>query len=223
MKREVRPEILDSLPPDHPHALANRRDLRRLNRLLGNGRWFARQLAPRLRPGDTVLEAGAGAGDLGRELWRRVPVVRECRYTGLDLAHDRPAGWPDRWDWRRGDVREHAFDPPPRVVIVNFLLHQFAREDLARLGARLARVPVWVICEPRRAWAPLVGLALLRPLGLHRVSWLDGRTSVRAGFRGQELVRWLGAGSPARSTVVTETALGMHRVVSACEPSRPAT
>lgn len=221
MKRQVRPEILDLLPPAHPHAVANRRDLRRLNRLLGNGRWIARQLAPLLQPGDTVLEAGAGSGELGRELWRRLPVVRQCRYTGLDLGHDRPADWPRRWDWQRGDVREHPFDPPPRAVVVNFLLHQFERDDLLRLGERLAKVPVWVFCEPRRSWRPLLGLLLLRPLGLHRVSWLDGRTSVRAGFRGQELAVWLGAAAAARSTTVTETALGMHRMLSHLRPSQP--
>jgi hypothetical protein len=214
MKRVVRPEILDSLPPDHPDAVANRHDLRRLNHLLGNGRWIARQLSSWLRPGDAVVEAGAGAGDLGRELWRRLPAIRACRYTGLDIACDRPTDWPEGWDWQRADVRDHAFAPPPRAVVVNFLLHQFTREDLARLGERLAQVPVWVICEPRRSRVPLVGLALLRPLGLHRVSWLDGRTSVRAGFRGRELAAWLGATGPKRSATLSETLLGMHRLVS---------
>jgi len=35
-------ELLDSLPPDHPDALHNRRDLRLTNALMGNSRWFQR-------------------------------------------------------------------------------------------------------------------------------------------------------------------------------------
>lgn len=214
MKRIVRPELLDSLPPDGRAALANRRDLRLINRLLGNWRWLAQQLVRWVRPGDRVLEAGAGDGALGRYLWRRVPAVRSGEYTGLDWRRDRPDGWPAAWAWHRGDLLAQVFDPPPRVLLVNFLLHQFEDDQLQGLGARLADVPVWLICEPMRGRRGLVGLALLRPLGLHPVSWADGRTSIRAGFRGQELVRLLD-GPGARISATRDTILGSHRIVSA--------
>ena len=217
MTRVVRPELLDSLPPNGRAARANRHDLRRINRLLGNWRWLAQQLARRIRTGDRVLEAGAGDGALGRYLWRRVPAVRTCQYAGLDWRQDRPDGWPAAWAWRRGDLLAQAFEPPPRVLVVNLLLHQFHNDQLRSLGTRLADVPIWLICEPMRSRRGLFGLAMLRPLGLHRVSWVDGRTSICAGFRGDELVRLLD-GHGARSSTARDTVLGSHRLISVSRP-----
>ncbi len=50
MQRTPQPELLDSLPPQHPDALHNRRDLRLTNRVMGNHRWLIRTLPPLLRP-----------------------------------------------------------------------------------------------------------------------------------------------------------------------------
>ena len=72
LPRRVQPEILDSLPPDHPDAVHNRRDLRFFNALMGNYRWMAKVLGANLRPRDRILELGAGEGDLGRYLQRRI-------------------------------------------------------------------------------------------------------------------------------------------------------
>ncbi len=209
------PEILDTLPPDHPAALANRRDLRRINALQGNSRWIARSLAARLRPSDHVLEAGAGDGTLGRELWRCLPILRQCRYTGLDRQCDRPADWPSGWDWIRADLLDHPLTPAPRVVVVNFLLHQFSDGQLADLSRRLQASALWVVCEPHRSRHALLGLGLLRLLmGLHPVSWQDGRTSIRGGFRGQELPALLEADATGRATRVTIDPRGVYRMVS---------
>ena len=38
--RVVIPELLDHLPADEPEALRSRRDLRRVNWLMGNERWL---------------------------------------------------------------------------------------------------------------------------------------------------------------------------------------
>jgi hypothetical protein len=40
MLRQVLPEILDHLPADDPEAIGSRRDLRRINFLMGNKRWI---------------------------------------------------------------------------------------------------------------------------------------------------------------------------------------
>jgi hypothetical protein len=215
MRRQVRPEILDGLPADHPAARANRRDLRRINALQGTPRWFAARLRRHLRPDDHVLEAGAGDGTLGRELARRVPGLAACRYTGLDRQTGPPAGWPAGWAWRREDLRHADLSPPPRVVLIGNLLHQFSAADLADLGARLRTVPIWLVCEPHRSRHALLGLALLRPLlRLHAVSWRDGRTSIRAGFGGGELPRLLGADHAGRHNRVTIDPRGVYRLVS---------
>ena len=86
MIRIVKPEILDSLPEDHPDAIHNRRDIRMFNRIMGNFRWFSRQLRRHLLPGDTILEIGAGTGDLGRHLRRTTPDNWVSKLDGLDLC-----------------------------------------------------------------------------------------------------------------------------------------
>jgi len=212
MERMVKPEILDTLPPGDPAAAANLRDLRLLNRLMGNWRWAARILRRRLRPGDHVLEAGAGLGDLGRELRRNVPELRTCRYTGLDLRQ-RPADWPAAWDWRQGDLLDLDISPAPQVLLINFLLHQFTDLQLDRIGRSIAGIPVWIFCEPYRSRLPMVALALLRPLGLHPITGHDGRVSIQAGFRGRELADRLGAGV-GRTTEITVDPRGSYRLVS---------
>ncbi|MFO7655272.1 MAG: class I SAM-dependent methyltransferase [Candidatus Krumholzibacteriia bacterium] len=208
----VKPEILDTLPPGDPAAAANLRDLRLLNRLMGNWRWAAGILRRRLRPGDHVLEAGAGLGDFGRELRRNVPQLRTCRYTGLDLR-ERPADWPAAWEWRQGDLLAQDFTPAPRVLLVNFLLHQFTDAQLASLGRSFAGIPVWIFCEPYRSRLPMVALALLQPLGLHPITGHDGRVSIQAGFRGRELADRLAAVG-ARTTRIAVAPRGSYRLVS---------
>jgi len=218
--RVVRPEILDSLPPDHPAAVANRRDLRRINRIMGTSSWIASMVEKWFVQGDHILEVGAGDGELGRYLRGRLPDLQRCRYTGLDRSHTRPADWPDTWAWRRHDLLDHEFEQKPDVLIANFLLHQFTDTDLARLGRAIAEIPVWILCEPHRSRLALAGLAALRPFGLHDVSWHDGRVSVRVGFRGRELADLLGADAGGRQTRVAIDRRGSYRLVSIVPGSR---
>jgi SAM-dependent methyltransferase len=194
--RRVLPEILDSLPEDHPDARHSRRDLRWINRLMGNHRWFLRTLPALLRPGERVLELGAGDGEFGRRLARRGLAV-DC----LDLA-PRPGNWPEGRLWHTADLRE--FDGYPRygAVVGNLIFHQFDDPTLARLGATLgAAVRVIVAREPARSRlsrALFAGLALL--LRANRVTRHDGRVSIDAGFLGDELPRALRL-DPKRWTV----------------------
>src|SRR5882672_8751466 len=93
MQRTLQPELLDSLPPQHPDARHSRRDLRVINRIMGNHRWFERTLPSCRRAGERVLEIGAGTGELGLRLstWG-LPV------SGLDLC-PQPEEWIDTGDW----------------------------------------------------------------------------------------------------------------------------
>ena len=68
MKRVVEPEILDGLAADDPAAVASRRDLRLINRIMGNTRWLRRAFMLKVRPQDLVVELGAGDGSLGLSL-----------------------------------------------------------------------------------------------------------------------------------------------------------
>src|SRR4029453_9012932 len=62
--RIIETEWLDSLAPSDPRAEHARRDLRRVNTIMGNARHIATALEPRWREGMRVADLGAGDGSL---------------------------------------------------------------------------------------------------------------------------------------------------------------
>lgn len=214
MLRTVQAEILDSLDEDDPAARANRRDLRRLNRLMGNYRWCREQLRRELRPGDRLLELGAGDGELGRLAAGALPPGAGA--TGLDLGR-RPERWPDAWAWRQADIlSEDALDGAD-VVLANLILHQFDDDALASLGRRLGASGArrLIANEPARRRLHLWQMRLSRPLGWHPVSRHDAAASIRAGFLGHELAERLGLDPAAWRWTARTTFLGAYRFVAA--------
>jgi hypothetical protein len=214
MKRACEPEILDSLPFDHPDAARNRRDLRLINRFMGNGAWFEGVLPGLMHPGERALELGAGTGELGCRLARRgVPL------DGLDLW-PRPAAWPRDGGWHSADLRTFSGFEPYAVVIGNLILHQFSDADLAALGARIRRsARVVVACEPSRRRLSQRMIAALGPLlGANYVTLHDARVSVAAGFTGDELPLALGMDRASWNYSCKTTALGAFRMVAVRSP-----
>ena len=210
MQRILQAELLDSLPPGHPDALHNRRDLRVINRCMGNYGWFARTLPALLRPGEAVLELGAGDGTLGMKLAARgIPV------DGLDLW-PRPVAWPAARKWHRMDLRTFADYGSYPVVAGNLIFHQFSEAELGELGAILRRgARTIVACEPARRRFSQTLLATLGPLlGAGTVTRHDGPVSVAAGFRDEELPRALGLLNDAWTIHCGQTALGALRMVA---------
>ena len=214
MRRELQPELLDSLPPAHPDALHNRRDLRLTNQLMGNHRWLTRTLPALLRPGEPVLELGAGTGELGARL-----AARGVGLDGLDLW-PRPAGWPPARAWHRTDLL--AFDGYDRyaAIIGNLIFHQFATSDLAALGRKLRRTArVIVACEPERRRLSQVFFARIAPLlGANHVSLHDAHVSIAAGFCDQELPQMLGLEPAAWDCRCTTTAMGAYQMIAVRRP-----
>lgn len=210
MQRMLQPELLDSLPPGHPDALHNRRDLRLTNRIVGNHRWFQRQLPPLLRPGERALELGAGTGELGQALGRRGVAI-----DGLDLW-PRPEAWPPSADWHAGDLRAFAGYARYQALIGNFIFHQFPDGELRQLGAAFGpSVRLILACEPaRRRFSQFLFRTLGPLLGANHVSLHDAHVSIAAGFRGDELPLALGL-SPERWTVRHSiTPLGIYRMIT---------
>ena len=109
MSRIVQAELLDSLPHDHPAARQNRRDLRLTNWIMGNHRWLIRSVPRHIRPGERLLELGAGDGELARRLQRRGRLV-----DALDLC-PAPATWPAAADWHR--VKQYCLGALTRVAV----------------------------------------------------------------------------------------------------------
>jgi hypothetical protein len=211
MQRTLQPELLDSLPPDHPDALHNRRDLRLTNAITGTHRWIARTVPTLLQPGERALELGAGTGELGRKL-----AAAGLACDGLDLW-PRPDDWPSACGWHREDLMRFTGFEHYTVVFANFLLHQFSDADLARLGTRLrhANVRAIVACEPVRCRRSQVLFRVLGPvLGANHVSLHDAHVSIAAGFRGEELPRTLGLPPTEWRVRCNSTWLGIYRLVA---------
>lgn len=210
MARVVEAEILDSLPPDAPVARRNRRDLRLINALMGNERWFARTAFPHLPPDACVVDLGAGEGRLGLALARQRP---DARASGIDLIPAPPA-WPAGYAWTQGDWREASLAKAD-AVLGNMILHQFEDPDLRALGQRIAASSVCLLAfvEPARSAWHVWQLRLLAP-ALHPVTRHDGAVSIRAGFRGAELPALLGLDAPRWRVSVNHTPLGAYRLLA---------
>lgn len=210
MPRVVEPEILDHLPPDDPDAIASRRDLRRVNFIMGNERWIlrsARKFSAAAAKG--IVEIGAGEGKLTEKLARAFPAAP---VTACDLA-PRPADLDPRIHWLQGDIFTKNSSLSGGILIANLFLHHFEPPALLALGKLCAGFEVLVFSEPDRARLPHVLGALGHPI-MNRVTRHDLHVSIRAGFRRGELQALLGL-DPARwSLSETSTWRGARRVLA---------
>ena len=210
MQRTLQPELLDSLAPDDPAAIHNRRDLRLTNRIMGNHRWLTRRLPGLLRPGELGLELGAGTGELGLRL-----AHAHVQVDGLDLW-PRPEDWPAGRAWHRADLRLFSGYAGYAAVLGNLIFHQFSGNELAGLGSVLRRHSrVIVACEPARRRVSQVLFRTLGPLfGANHVSLHDAHVSIAAGFRDDELPQALGLAATDWDCHCTTTALGAYRMIA---------
>ncbi len=210
--RIVEPEILDGLEAGDERALRCRRDLRRINLLMGNYRWMVGNLKRLGLERAEGIELGSGDGELGLRLSAACPGLR---VTGFDLA-ERPTSWPSRFEWVQGDLREtlQGFPVEGRFVVANMVFHHFREAELRELSGLLAGCEWILACEPwrRRLFAGLG--ALLRLTGISADTFHDLRVSVRAGFRGNELPDSLGISEEWRERRVSRSSLGAYRLTA---------
>jgi hypothetical protein len=197
--RHLADEILDHLAPDDPRAVRARKDLRRINRIMGSARIIGRALAQSGRPLVRIIELGAGDGALMLQLAQRLaPRSPQAHVTLLDRQALVPAevraglaalGWtPDLMttdvaDWIAGPDAARA-----DLAISNLFIHHLDAAALRKLFAALAaRVDMFVACEPRRGRLALSASRLVGLLGANAVTRTDAVLSVQAGFRDNEL------------------------------------
>lgn len=198
-------------------AIRSRRDLQRVNRVMGScgilSRAVRRALTPAPQHGPLrILELGAGDGSLALRIATRLATSwHEAELTLLDrqaliadtmgtaFAH---LGWTlrpmtlDVLEWARAPTQQ-PLSRRWNVVLTNLFLHHFEEDRLRELLSAVAdRCDVFVACEPRRTLPALIGSRLLPALGVSADTRHDAIVSVLAGFRGNELSRiW-----PARRT-----------------------
>lgn len=208
-RRQISPEILDDLPPADPRAIRSRRDLQRVNRVMGSCGILSRAIRHALAsaPHDAplrILELGAGDGTLALRIAKRLanswpaaeltlldrlPLATQA--TGTAFAH---LGWTlrpltvDVLEWARAPAQQRAaaWD----VILANLFLHHFEEDPLRELLSAVAgRCNAFIACEPRRSLPALAGSELMYALGVSADTRHDAIASVRAGFRGSELSR----------------------------------
>jgi hypothetical protein len=209
LQRAVIPELLDHLPVDDPHAVRSRRDLRRINFLMGNERWVRRTLAR--FPAATqsgIVELGAGDGRLCSALANAFP---ESPVTALDLAPS-PDGLSPRVKWLRGDLFTQPPPVPGGVRIANLFLHHFEGESLTALGRWMENADLLVFNEPDRAALPHWLGRLMHPW-INHVTRHDMHVSITAGFAVGEIQRMLGLDPGRWIFEETSTWRGSRRVI----------
>jgi hypothetical protein len=200
LTRRVEPETLDHLPEDDPSAIRSRRDLRRINRFMGNFSIVDSLLSDSLvHPPTRIAELGAGDGSLALTLARR--RAREWPAVTLTVVDQQSLlsvqtraalaglGWTvhaavmDVFAWL-----EREDHPRYDAIFANLFLHHFEADALSRLFRAIARITdCFIACEPRRAQVALLGSHLVGALGANAVTRNDAVLSVRAGFRDREL------------------------------------
>jgi hypothetical protein len=179
VKRQVVPEILDSLSGDDPGALRSRRDLRLINVLMGNERWILKQ-----NYCGGVIELGAGEGQLTRKIAARGQVV------GLDLQ-ERPDGLDV--PWLAGDLFQILPEVEGETIVANLVLHHFRDNQLAQLGKLIRDRRSLIAVEPWRSKISLAEGYALWPL-INHITKHDMMVSIRAGFRNGDLRKLLDLG-----------------------------
>jgi hypothetical protein len=200
-ERTVTPERLDHLAPDHPLAIASRRDLQRVHRAMRSVAILKHAVSSlnAATPPRRILELGAGDGSLLLRLaramqphWGEMDVVLLDRHNLLSSAA-RQAFNELRWhvtfmsmdalEWAKSASTER-YD----LCVTTLFLHHFEGADLARLLAGIAtRTDAFIACEPRRSTLALMGSRMIGVLGANEVTREDGVKSVLAGFNGLEL------------------------------------
>jgi hypothetical protein len=198
MIRQLEAEWLDALPAQDKRAQASRRDLRRLNILMGQVGLMASALRACARSVPrTIVDLGGGDGSfmlrVAQKLsgdWRGVRVISVDRGA---VVSDETWRTFAALGWRIESVTMDVFDflelgEHADAITVNLFLHHLTEDDLRRLFTlAAARGNLLVACEPRRALFPLVATRLLWAIGCNDVTRHDAFLSVRAGFRGREL------------------------------------
>lgn len=201
--RQPEKELLDHLPPDEPNAQASRRDLRRINTFMGSMRFIRRSLGRLARPGDRILELGAGEASLGSQL----PTLD---YTGLDTAPP-PR---DNIQWRQTDAMTFDDFRSYEFVVANLILHHFENEAIRSLARRiLPAVRGIVVVEPWRHRFPAALMHCAHPF-VHPVTRHDSAASIRAGFRPGELPSLLGLDAASWNLQETPSWRGAIRMVA---------
>ncbi len=181
--RSLQPEILDRLDVGDPRAIQSRRDLQKVNALMGHSRFLARALRGSIA-GSLLVELGSGDGTLLLKVARRLGTQTQTRPSRVRRSaavgqltrlarRFKAAGW----EVERQGVRRVRLAETPRSRAVRCDHRELVSSPLRRPRAvRASRA--CVTPDERdsshvsrcRSTLPLSGVSLLRP---SRLQWRD--------------------------------------------------
>lgn len=201
MQRLVEPELLDGLPADDPRAIRSRRDLRRINALMGNVRVLSSAIQETFirKPPKRIADLGAGDGTLMLRLarnlpaqWRDVELVlvdrraiisdeTRCQFEALSWRVKFAAA--EVTEWLTQSARDRM-----DLITANLFLHHFSETGLRQILTLAAeRTDCFLACDPRRYPAAIRASRWLWLIGCSSVTRHDAAASIRAGFDRHEL------------------------------------
>jgi len=218
--------MLDGLPENDPRAIRSRRDLQRINRIMGSAAIIAQALNQNQRIPKRIVELGTGDGSLMLALAKRFaadwPDVHVTLLDRLNLVSSATVEEFNRLGWTveilQADVLEWAESPMIRqwdIGLANLFIHHFDSMQIQSLFAALGqRTDLFVACEPRRSWLPLFASKLVGLIGANAVTRKDAVLSVQAGFYGQELSTLWPSDSSEWSLEENAARLFSHRFIA---------
>ncbi len=179
------PELLDDPATTPAQAALNLADLRRYNRWLGGCRVLLGLLARERLDRFSLLDVGAGSGDVPDAVARSYPRARivlcDLKPHHLPGAGERVAAGAHTLPFAAA-----SFD----FVSASLLLHQFRDDDVVaalREFGRVARRAV-LVNDLERHWFPLLFVHLSAPIFARSpLSRHDAPASVRQAFQPDEL------------------------------------
>ena len=202
MIRTLQAELVDDLPAHHPAAIETRRDLRRINTLMGHAGIFIRALKtvfPK-QPPTHLLEIGAGDGEILLRVARRMSGRwRDMDVTFVDLQNllnEKTKADFAALDWKVRSIEADIFElwsddtaaQKTDVILANLVLHHFTDAQLTSLFSDAAKkADAFIAVEPRRERWSLFWANCLSLIGCGPVACHDAPVSVQAGFTGREL------------------------------------
>ncbi len=196
MQRVLEPEWLDDLSPDDPRAIASRRDLRRLNRIMGHPRLWRKtltELFPNNGP-NRLIEIGSGDGSLLLEVvrsngWNTEAILLDRHPAILPETKTALAQCTRRVEIIPADVFQWLPNAEPAdCIIANLFLHHFPTLELKKLLQQISAVTnTFIAAEPRRYRPALLSTYAIGLIGCNDVTRHDAPISICAGFRDHEL------------------------------------
>ena len=224
--RLLSPEMLDTLAEDDPRAIHSRKDLRRINRIMGAAGILLHELISTPTLPKRIIEFGAGDGCLMLRLakhlslrWAGVHVVLLDRQNLVDhqtLNDFARIGW--SVEIVQMDINEWAASGGVRwfdIAIANLFIHHFDGGQIARLfGALSTCTEMFVACEPRRGHLPLLASHLVGLIGANEVTRKDAVLSVKAGFCESELSSLWPSSAPNWRLVERRAGLFSHLFIA---------